>query len=136
MTLCQECQHPISWLYRTLCGPGPCGACRQKAIERQWLERDAEQLHARKLKQQAMKAYLAEKYPETAPRPARQGPAPGPAPSPAEAFRRGVAELLVNLGHKRGEANGLITDAIARHPELRTEQELFQAVYRKPVKPP
>ena len=138
MTPCPECHAPISWLARLLRGPGPCLACRVKAVEQQWLERDAEILHARKQRQAAMRAYLAEKYPESATGPARgNGPrAAAPASSPAQAFRKPVAELLVQLGHGRAEANRLITDALTRHPEMRTEQELFQAVYQKPAKPP
>jgi len=130
MTPCPECGAPISALVRLLTGPVPCGACRSKALDRQWLARDAELLRARKARQQAMRAYLAEKYPEEV-GPARQGKA-SPAPSPANAFRRAVADLLVTqLGHQRAEANALIAEALAAHPEIRTEDELFQACYQR-----
>jgi hypothetical protein len=135
VTSCPECGTPIHWLARLLGGPGPCGQCLRAAVDRRWLARDAELVHARKERQKAIRAYLAEKYPEDA-APRRNG-TPAPAPHPADTFRRSVADLLVKqLGHQRAEANALITEALAKHPEIRTADALVQAVYTRHAKPP
>jgi Holliday junction DNA helicase RuvA len=46
-------------------------------------------------------------------------------------FKKQVEEVLVkDLGHKVGEAQRLIKEAILRNPEIVTPEELFEEVYR------
>jgi Holliday junction DNA helicase RuvA len=55
-----------------------------------------------------------------------------PAASPdAEALRELVWDVLVKqLGHRPGEASQLISDALARRPDMATAEELFEEIYR------
>jgi Holliday junction DNA helicase RuvA len=59
-------------------------------------------------------------------------PAPAAAASPdAEGLRELVWEVLVKqLGHRPGEASQLISDALARRPDVTTPEELFEEIYR------
>jgi Holliday junction DNA helicase RuvA len=42
-----------------------------------------------------------------------------------------VWEVLVKqLGHRPGEASQLISEALARRPEVTTPEELFEEIYR------
>ena len=46
-------------------------------------------------------------------------------------FKRQVEEVLVkDLGHKMGEAQKLVNEAILRNPSISTPEELFEEVYR------
>ncbi len=57
--------------------------------------------------------------------------APPPPPPPGEDLREMVREVLVKqLGHRPGEAERMITEAIARNPKLETPEELFEEIYR------
>jgi Holliday junction DNA helicase RuvA len=58
-------------------------------------------------------------------------PAPPAAAPDAEGLRDLVFEVLVKqLGHRPGEAVGLINEALARRPGLSTPEELFDEIYR------
>jgi Holliday junction DNA helicase RuvA len=59
-------------------------------------------------------------------------PAPAVAAGPdTEGLREMVWEVLVKqLGHRPGEASQLISDALARRPDLASPEELFQEIYR------
>ena len=63
-----------------------------------------------------------------------EGAAPAPpaaASADTEGLRELVWEVLVKqLGHRPGEASQLITDALARRPEIATPEELFEEIYR------
>ena len=66
-------------------------------------------------------------------------PVPAAAASPdAEALRELVWEVLVKqLGHRPSEASQLISDALARRPDVVTPEELFEEIYRaSPAAPP
>ena len=55
---------------------------------------------------------------------------PDPAVEP-ESIRRQVEEVLVRqLGHARGEAVRMVTEALAQNPAISTPEELFEEVYR------
>ena len=46
-------------------------------------------------------------------------------------FKRQVEDVLVkDLGHKLGEAQRLVKEAILRNPNITTPEELFEEVYR------
>jgi Holliday junction DNA helicase RuvA len=46
-------------------------------------------------------------------------------------FKRQVEEVLVrDLGHKMGEAQKLVYEAMLRNPNISTPEELFEEVYR------
>jgi Holliday junction DNA helicase RuvA len=59
-------------------------------------------------------------------------PAPAVAAAPdTEGLREMVWEVLVKqLGHRPGEASQLISDALARRPDLASPEELFEEIYR------
>src|SRR5262245_58075368 len=59
-------------------------------------------------------------------------PAPRAAASPdTEGLRELVWEVLVKqLGHRPSEASQLISDALARRPDVGTVEELFEEIYR------
>jgi Holliday junction DNA helicase RuvA len=63
-----------------------------------------------------------------------EGVAPAPPPAAtadAEGVRELVWEVLVKqLGHRPGEASQLISEALARRPEVTTPEELFEEIYR------
>ncbi len=52
-----------------------------------------------------------------------------------EDFKRQVEDVLVKqLGHKRGEASRMVSEALARKPEIASPEELFEDVYRSQKK--
>ncbi len=52
-------------------------------------------------------------------------------------FKKQVEEVLVkDLGHKLGEAQRLVREAMARNPNISTPEELFEEVYRGQKHPP
>jgi Holliday junction DNA helicase RuvA len=58
-------------------------------------------------------------------------PAPAAAAPDVEGLRELVWEVLVKqLGHRPGEASQLITDALARRPDVASPEELFEEIYR------
>ena len=63
--------------------------------------------------------------------PVASAPAPAAASPDADALRELVWEVLVKqLGHRPSEASQLISDALARRPDIQTPEQLFEEIYR------
>ena len=60
----------------------------------------------------------------------RDEQAPAPQAEPVDLARQ-VEEVLVRqLGHSRGEAARMVSEAMAQNPAIETPEELFEEVYR------
>jgi Holliday junction DNA helicase RuvA len=58
-----------------------------------------------------------------------------PVTAEPEDLKRQVEDVLVKqLGHKRGEASQMVSEALTRKPGISSPEELFEEVYRSQKK--